>query len=110
MPRRLQGVFKSARMKLASMVREESRGRSNRNSHSGIGSDSRVGTWGDKGAAPRPRKQDEGSDLCPHGRPTGPSGSRVQSPDEGEPPFLNGSDDLFGAETFNHLRQGDPVA
>jgi hypothetical protein len=58
-------VFQSTRLKLAAMFSEECRGGSNRNSHSGIGSDSRVGTWGTWGTwgqTPRPGKQDVGSD------------------------------------------------
>jgi hypothetical protein len=34
----------------------------------------------------------------------------VQAPDEVEPPFLNGSNDIRGTETLNHLRQREPVA
>ena len=55
-------MFQSTRLMLARMFSEECRGRSNRNSHSGIGSDSRVGTCRTTGQTPRPRKQDEGSD------------------------------------------------
>ena len=55
-------MFQSTRLKLARMFSEECRGGSNRNSHSGIGSDSGVGTWGTWGQTPRPRKQDDGSD------------------------------------------------
>jgi len=43
-------------------------------------------------------------------RSTGLSRIPVQPPDEVEPPFLKGSNDIFGAEPLNHLRQGEPVA
>ena len=42
-------------------------------------------------------------------RSTGLSRIPVQPPDEVEPPFLKGSNDIFGAEPLNHLRQGEPV-
>src|SRR5262245_44811368 len=33
----------------------------------------------------------------------------VQAPDEIEPPFLNGTNDILGTEALNHLGHGEPV-
>src|SRR5262245_13027814 len=48
--------------------------------------------------------------LIPTGARRGLREFRSRPPDEVEPPFLNGSNDILGAEALNHWRHGEPVA
>src|SRR5215813_7861916 len=54
---------------------------------------------------PCPRSKDSRGGDCP----TWLSRIPVQAPDEIEPPFLNGSNDILGTEALNHLGHGEPV-